>query len=105
MILLSFYSISISYVGPTPEPDNLNHKPLVSIVASTAEWTKFSQVINKAITGKSGEADLEALVSISKAANTPVPETIRALFNKPACQDSVVDKGEIEAEIIGFLQA
>jgi threonine synthase len=84
--------------------DTLDHKPLVSIVASTAEWTKFSRVINEAITGQSGESDLDALESISNTANIDIPEVIRALFNKPACQDAVVDKAEIESEIIRFLQ-
>jgi threonine synthase len=84
--------------------DTLDHKPLACIVASTAEWTKFSQAINQAITGKTGEADLEALESISKAAQIEIPETIRCLFNKPVCHDTVVDKSEIESEILNFLQ-
>ena len=84
--------------------DRINHEPLVCIVASTAEWTKFSRVINRSITGNCGEADLEALVSISKAANIVIPETIRALFEKPISQDSVVEKKDIESEILKFLQ-
>ena len=80
--------------------DSLKHKPLVSVVASTAEWTKFSKVINEAITGQSGESDLGALESISQSANIDIPASIRELFDKPACQDSVVDKDEIESEII-----
>ncbi|MFV2032458.1 MAG: threonine synthase, partial [Gammaproteobacteria bacterium] len=84
--------------------DTLDHKPLVSIVASTAEWTKFSRVINLAISGKSGATDLEALESISKTAKIAIPETIRTLFNKPVRHDTVVDKSEIESEILDFLQ-
>ncbi len=84
--------------------DNLDDRQLPTIVASTAEWTKFSQVINQAITGKTGEADLEALESISKTAGVEIPESIRDLFNKPVCHDTVIDKGEIESEILGFLQ-
>ncbi|MEE8364913.1 MAG: threonine synthase [Gammaproteobacteria bacterium] len=84
--------------------DTLDHEPLACIIASTAEWTKFSQVINHAITGKTGEADLEALESISKAAHIEIPETIRTLFSKPVCHNTVVDKSEIESEILNFLR-
>jgi len=78
-------------------------KTLATIVYSTAEWTKFSPVINQAITGHAGDPDQIALESVAQAAGIKVPEVIRALFNKPVCHDTVIDKGEIEDEVIRFV--
>jgi len=84
--------------------DNPTLKALPSIVYSTAEWTKFSPVINQAITGKSGSSDKDALESISTAANIGIPEVIHALFDKPVCHNMVIEKHLIENEILAFLK-
>jgi threonine synthase len=78
-------------------------KTLATIVYSTAEWTKFSPVINEAITGNAGDPDQIALESVAQAAGIEVPEVIRALFTKPVCHDTVIDKADIEAEVIRFV--
>lgn len=78
-------------------------KPLKSIVYSTAEWTKFSTVIDLAISGNESSGDLQALKSISKRANIDIPDVIQSLFERSVVHDSVIDKEQIEAEILNFL--
>jgi threonine synthase len=36
-------------------------------------------------------------------ANTPIPSMIKGLFDKPVTQATVIDKEEIEKEILAFL--
>ena len=78
-------------------------KSCATIIYSTAEWTKFSPVIDEAITGNAGNPDQLALESIAEAAGIEIPEVIRALFAKPVCQDAVIDKADIEAEVLRFV--
>ncbi len=78
-------------------------KPLKTIVFSTAEWTKFSPTVANALTGESDSHDVEALQSVAREANTPIPARIRALFDKPVVQDTVIDKADIEREILSFI--
>ncbi len=74
-----------------------------SIVYSTAEWTKFSPVIANALTGEVDTQDLEALESISKNANVAIPAMIKELFNKEIAQNTIIEKEDIEKEILKFL--
>ncbi|MBD3755333.1 MAG: threonine synthase [Gammaproteobacteria bacterium] len=76
---------------------------LKTIVYSTAEWTKFSPVIAESIANQSGLSDIEALKVISEKAKLPIPAPIAALFDKPQTQSTVIDKTEIEQEILNFL--
>ncbi len=78
-------------------------KPLKSIIYSTAEWTKFSTVIDNALTGNSKTKDIEALKSIAKTADIEIPRQISQLFELPVTQDCVIEKDDIEEEIIKFL--
>ena len=78
-------------------------KPLKSIVYSTAEWTKFSPTIANALTGEVDAHDIDALKSIAEVANMPIPPLIRALFEKPVAQPTVIDKQNIEQEILSFI--
>lgn len=78
-------------------------KPLKSIVYSTAEWTKFSPTIANALSGEVDSRDIDALKSISESASTPIPAMIQGLFTKAIIQDTVIDKENIEAEILKFL--
>lgn len=77
--------------------------PIKTIVYSTAEWTKFSPTIANALTGEKDAHDIDALESISKTANTPIPSMIQALFTKPLKQKTVIEKENIEQEILTFL--
>jgi threonine synthase len=78
-------------------------KPLKSIVYSTAEWTKFSPTIANALTGEVDAHDIDALKSISEVAQTPIPPLIHELFDKPVAQSAVIDKENIEQEILSFI--
>ncbi|MBD3824769.1 MAG: threonine synthase [Epsilonproteobacteria bacterium] len=74
-----------------------------SIVYSTAEWTKFSPVIANALTGEVDAEDIVALESISKTAKLEIPAMVKGLFTKPIAQSTVIEKTEIEKEILSFL--
>jgi len=83
--------------------DSCRDKALPDIVYSTAEWTKFSPTIAHALTGEQDSHDVEALRSIAETADTSIPPMIEALFEKPIAQDSVIDKQDIEREVLAFL--
>ena len=83
--------------------ETCREKPLKSIVYSTAEWTKFSPTIANALTGEVDTHDIDALKSISEVAQTPIPPLIHELFDKPVAQDAVIDKENIEQEILSFI--
>lgn len=78
-------------------------KPLKTIAYSTAEWTKFSPVIANALTGEQDAHDIDALKSIAKEAGIEIPEIISDLFNKEIAQKTVIEKENIEQEILDFL--
>ena len=78
-------------------------KPLKTIVYSTAEWTKFSPVIAEALTGTKNLSDQQALKAITDKAKITIPVQISGLFNKPVTQKTLINKQQIEAEIIHFL--
>ncbi len=74
-----------------------------TIAYSTAEWTKFSPVIANALTGELDTKDMDALQSISDVANLKIPAMIQELFTKPTVQKTVIEKEQIEEEILKFL--
>jgi threonine synthase len=75
----------------------------VNIAYSTAEWTKFAPTVYKALTNKEVAKDIEALEAVSKMLGVKIPQRIRELFEKPIVHDKVVQKEEIEKEILTFL--
>lgn len=83
--------------------DTCRDKPLKTIIYSTAEWTKFSPVIANALTGEIDTHDIEALQSIAKIANISIPGIISDIFNKEVTHKTVIEKNEIEKEILSFL--
>jgi threonine synthase len=83
--------------------ETCREKPLKSVIYSTAEWTKFSPVIDNALTGNDDTHDIDALKSIAKTAGIEIPSVIRELFDKEIAQGSVIDKQDIETEILSFL--
>ena len=83
--------------------ENCRDKALPTIVYSTAEWTKFSPVIANALTGEVDTHDLDALKSIADTANIRIPPMISALFDKPIAQQTVIEKEDIEKEILDFI--
>lgn len=78
-------------------------KDIPSIIYSTAEWTKFSPVIANALTGEVDAKDIVALKSISKTANVEIPAMINELFSKKIVHDTIIEKEDIEKEILKFL--
>ena len=83
--------------------ETCRNKPLMTIVYSTAEWTKFSPVIANALTGEVDTHDIDALKSIAKEAGIKIPAVISDLFEKEITQKTVIDKENIEKEILLFL--
>ncbi|KIM10740.1 MAG: threonine synthase [Sulfuricurvum sp. PC08-66] len=75
----------------------------VTIAYSTAEWTKFAPNIAYALTGQKGLSDKEALQLIAQKAGISIPSMIAQLFDKEVCQSNVIEKSEIEATILKFL--
>ena len=78
-------------------------KDIPTIIYSTAEWTKFSPVIASALTGEAGTKDEVALKAISKEANVEIPAMINELFSKKVVHNDVIEKEDIEKEILKFL--
>ncbi len=83
--------------------ETCREKDLVMIAYSTAEWTKFSPTIANALTGEEDAHDSVALASISKAAKVPIPTMIETLFTKKVVHTTVIEKENIEAEILSFI--
>lgn len=82
---------------------NGRDQALPDIVYSTAEWTKFSPTIAQALTGETGAHDIDALQMISEKTSLPIPPMITALSERPIAQPTVIDKADIESEILAFL--
>lgn len=82
--------------------DTLRKKDLKTVVYSTAEWTKFSPAVSKAL-GHAVTEDTEALKWVSTNANVAVPDMIHELFEKPVVHTVVVKKENIKGEMLNFL--
>ncbi len=80
----------------------LREKPLKTVVYSTAEWTKFSPAVAKAL-GYGAGGDIDALQWVERHAGVSVPPMIRGLFDKPVVHDLVVEKDKIKEEMLNFL--
>ncbi len=83
--------------------DTCRDKALKTIAYSTAEWTKFSPTIANALTGEQGTSDEQALKAIAREAGIEIPAIISDLFAKEVVQKSIIDKENIEQEILDFL--
>lgn len=85
--------------------ENLKEKPLKTVMYSTAEWTKFSPTVLNALNESNvSYADKEALEIISEKNNAKIPESVQALFSANVIHDTIIDKENIEKEIINFIQ-
>ncbi|HIP28912.1 MAG TPA: threonine synthase [Sulfurovum sp.] len=82
--------------------ENLREKGLMTIVYSTAEWTKFSPAVSKAL-GVEVPHDTDALKWVSEHTNVTVPAMISGLFSKPIIHTVVVEKESIKGEMLNFL--
>ena len=82
--------------------EELREKEVPSVVYSTAEWTKFSTTVSKALGGDAVD-DKEALNWVSNSANVSVPSMINGLFSKKIKHTTVVEKKFIKGEMLNFL--
>ena len=80
----------------------LREEPLPTVIYSTAEWTKFSRTVARAI-GLEAENDREALEAVSRHLGVKIPPVISELFTKPIVQTTVVEKEGIMKEMLAFL--
>lgn len=83
--------------------ETCRQKPLKTIIYSTAEWTKFSPVIANALTAEVDAHDIDALKSIAEKAGIKIPNIIQTLFDKKITQKTIIEKENIEQEILAFL--
>jgi len=82
----------------------LDEKPLCNVICSTAEWTKFAPTMMSAIKEDSTKyADKEALEFISQTLDITITPSISALFSKKIHHDSIINKDDIEDEILKFI--
>jgi threonine synthase len=78
-------------------------KELKTVVYSTAEWTKFSTTVARALGATDIENDTEALAWMKKNSTQKVPNMIDGLFRKEIKHASVVEAKEIKDEMLKFL--
>ena len=78
-------------------------KDLKSVIYSTAEWTKFSTTVARALGSDKTANDTEALEWITKNTNEKVPAMIEELFSKEIKHPIVVEKEQIKDEMLKFL--
>ncbi|MGE0050178.1 MAG: threonine synthase [Arcobacter sp.] len=85
--------------------NELREKPLKTVIYSTAEWTKFSPTVLNALNQNSVKyADKEALEEISTKYNANLPQSIKDLFNAKINHSLVINKENIESEIVNFIR-
>ncbi len=85
--------------------ENLREKNLKTVIYSTAEWTKFSPTVLNAL--KEDDeiyADKDALEEISSKYNAKLPQSIKKLFSSKIIHNSIIDKENIEKEIVKFIR-
>ncbi len=80
----------------------LRESDLPSLICSTAEWTKFSPTVARAI-GLDAQGDEEALEKIHAAMGVEIPRMISSLFTRRIVHDTVVPKNRIKDEMLAFL--
>ena len=82
--------------------EHLREHNLKTVVYSTAEWTKFSPAVAKAL-GYEAKGDIEALDYVKENTNVTVPTMINGLFSKPIIHSVVVEKENIKGEMLNFI--
>ena len=85
--------------------NELKEKPLKTVIYSTAEWTKFSPTVLNALNQDSKKySDKESLEEISSKFGASLPQSIKNLFNAKINHSLVINKENIESEIIKFIR-
>ncbi len=84
--------------------ENLKEKKLKSVMYSTAQWTKFSPIVLNALNNDTNKyTDKDALEKIAKETKTNIPSSIKKLFSAEIKHNLIIDKGNIEKEILSFI--
>lgn len=85
--------------------NELKDKALKTVIYSTAEWTKFSPTVLNALKQDSEKySDKEALEEISSKFKANLPQSIKDLFSAKTIHNSIIEKENIESEIIKFIR-
>ncbi|AXK49554.1 threonine synthase [Aliarcobacter trophiarum LMG 25534] len=85
--------------------NDLRNKVLKTVIYSTAEWTKFSPTVLNSLNENSTKySDKEALDEISSKFGANLPNSIKKLFSSQIVHDSIIEKENIESEIIKFIR-
>ena len=85
--------------------EDLKEKDLKTEIYSTAEWTKFSPtVLNSLNQNDTIYSDKEALDEISSKYNANLPQSIKDLFSSKINHDLIINKEDIEAQIVKFIR-
>lgn len=84
-------------------PGISEYKDIPTVIYSTAEWTKFAPVVAEALTGKKGLIDQVALNEVSRISGSKIPDSIKELFIKRVVHYTVIEKEDIEKEILKYL--
>ncbi len=80
----------------------LRSSPIPTLICSTAEWTKFSPAVARAL-GEKAKGDEDALARIHVHFGAAIPAAISALFTKPVVHNTVTEKEQIKDEMLAFL--
>ena len=83
--------------------EKLTQEGIKSVVYSTAEWTKFSTTVARALGSDQVATDTQALQWIAEHTDEQVPPMIEGLFSKEIKHPIVVEKEQIKAEMLKFL--
>ncbi len=83
----------------------LREKNIPSVLCSTAEWTKFAPTMLNAIEDNDKiYSDRVALDGIKSSLHVEIPKSINSLFEKDILHDKVINKADIESEILDFIR-
>ncbi len=74
------------------------------LTASTASPYKFARDVFKAIEGKDAAGDMEALSELSSLTGVDIPKPLASLLGKPVLHDKVIEKSEMECEVVSFAE-
>ncbi|MBL0686916.1 MAG: threonine synthase [Sulfurospirillum sp.] len=85
--------------------NKLREKNIPSVLCSTAEWTKFAPTMLSSINNDTKKHhDKKALKDISNSLHVKIPDSINSLFEKDILYSKVIDKKNIEKEILEFIK-
>jgi threonine synthase len=77
-----------------------------NVIYSTAEWTKFSPTVLNALNENNEKyTDQEAIKQIIANYDASIPQSIEDLFNAPINHNTIIDKEDIESQIIKFIHS